>query len=343
MDKIFISVASYRDNECNPTIKLLFEKAKDWKRCYVGICQQNNKQDMDCLVDINDDLKCNIRILRIPYIQAKGPTYARYLCSGLWNGEEYYFQIDSHTSFVQDWDEKLINMIKEIKDNKLSSKPVISHYPKDKININEENNEVPHIYTAQYDNDGILILSSAIYTNMNNTYKKSYFTSAGMLFCESKFLEEIPYDPSLDNLFMGEEILTSVRFYTYGWDIFTPKENIIYHEYTRDEKPKYNTDNKDKLDSSKAQERVKNILNIEYKEDDKYNEYGLGKIRTLEEYYANITILPAKKEDEIIEGFSVKENMRNNFFPNIHITIIILFIILLICIILNVNDEKIDM
>jgi UDP-GlcNAc:polypeptide alpha-N-acetylglucosaminyltransferase len=67
--------------------------------------------------------------------------------------------------------------------------------------------------------------------------------SAGMFFCESKFLNEIPFDPTLDDLFEGEEILTSVKFYTNGWDVFTPKENIIYHEYIRKDKPKYFIDN----------------------------------------------------------------------------------------------------
>ena len=115
---IFVSIASYRDNECKKTIKSLFNNAKNKNNCYIGICQQNNYNiDNDCL--INNEWNCNIRIIRIPYYEAKGPTYARYLCSGLWNGEEYYLQIDSHTTFIKDWDEKLINMIKEIKNRKL--------------------------------------------------------------------------------------------------------------------------------------------------------------------------------------------------------------------------------
>ena len=136
-NSIFVSIASYRDDECQKTIKSLFDNAKNKDNCYIGICQQNNFNiDNDSL--INNEWNCNIRIIRIPYFEAKGPTYARYLCSGLWNGEEYYLQIDSHTTFIKDWDEKLINMIKEIKNKKLSLKPVISHYPIDIIKINEK-------------------------------------------------------------------------------------------------------------------------------------------------------------------------------------------------------------
>lgn len=324
-EKIFISIASYRDDECSVTLKSLFENAKNWKRCFAGICQQNNKTDDDCLKDVNKDYRNNIRIIRISYKEAKGPTYARFLCSSLWDGEDYYFQIDSHTTFSKNWDEKLINMIKEIKNNLLSLKPVISHYPIDKENIEKNETEVPHIKTAEYDSDGILKLSAAGYINTNNNYLKTCYMSAGMFFCDSSFLNEIPFDPTLDYLFMGEEILTSVRFYTYGWDIFTPKENVIYHAYIRSDKPKYHDDNKDKFDNTKALEKVKNMLNKNNETTyDKYGDYGLGKVRTLDSFYENCEIISKK------EGFI---NYTRKKIININ-TIIISIIILKILILL---------
>ena len=318
---IFVSIASYRDDECKKTIKSLFDNAKNKDNCYIGICQQNNFDiDNDCL--INNELNCNIRIIRIPYFEAKGPTYARYLCSGLWNGEEYYLQIDSHTTFIKDWDEKLINMIKEIKNRKLSLKPVISHYPIDVIKMNEKSNDIPHIHSAEYNKNGILVLSPAIYTNTKNDYKLSYFMSAGMFFCESKFLNEIPFDPTLDDLFEGEEILTSVKFYTNGWDVFTPKENIIFHEYVRENKPKYFIDNNKTYNPNNAILKVKRLLSLSLSLDNNDEKYGLGKIRTLKSFYSNATIL------------SNHNNNNNNNHNNNHILLILLLLMLLIIILL---------
>jgi hypothetical protein len=318
---IFISIASYRDDECENTIKSLFENAKYKNNCYVGICEQNNFNiDKDCL--INNEWKCNISIIRIPYFEAKGPTFARYLCSGLWNGEEYYLQIDSHSTFIKDWDEKLINMINEIKNRQLSLKPVLSHYPIDIIKKNDNTTDIPHIFSAEYNNNGILVLSTAVYTNTNNDYKKSYFMSAGMFFCESKFLNEIPFDPTLDYLFEGEEILTSVKFYTNGWDVFTPKENIIFHEYGRENKPKYFIDNKKTFNATKAQLRVKKLLDINDNDNDNDEKYGLGKVRTLKSFYSNATILSKSN------NYS-KLSTNNNFI--IILAILILLIIIIIC------------
>ena len=127
---IFVSIASYRDDVCNSTLTSLFNMAKFPENVFVGICQQNNSdEDDDCLLSFENN--SNVRIIRIPYYEARGPTYARYLCSTLWNGEEYFLQIDSHSKFVKDWDIKCIDMINKIKEMGLSQKPVLSHYPKE--------------------------------------------------------------------------------------------------------------------------------------------------------------------------------------------------------------------
>ena len=89
---IFVSIASYRDDICNSTLKNLYEKAQFPLNVFVGICQQNKDGDPDCQGDI---INSNIRIIRLDYRDAKGPTYARYMCSQLWDGEEYFLQIDS--------------------------------------------------------------------------------------------------------------------------------------------------------------------------------------------------------------------------------------------------------
>jgi hypothetical protein len=334
-EKIFVSIASYRDDECSLTLQSLFNNAKNWERCYAGICQQNDKIDNDCLKGIDINFKKNIRIIRISHKEAKGPTYARFLCSSLWDGEDYYFQIDSHTTFSKDWDDKLIVMINEIKDKKLSQKPVISHYPIDKINIDKNETQVPHIKTAEYDNNGILKLSAAGYTETNNEYLKSCYMSAGMFFVHSSFLNEIPFDPSLDYLFMGEEILTSVRFYTYGWDVFTPKINVIYHEYTREDKPKYHDDNKDKFDNKKAVEKVKALLNENEKDYQNY-EYGLGKIRSLKDFYNNCEII--KKETFV--NYERNKNNDNDNDTNIKIILFLLLIHISIIIVLFINKSN---
>lgn len=341
-DTIFVSIASYRDDVCPLTLKSLYEMASRPENIYVGICQQNKKDDQDCYTNNSNK---NIRIIRIPHYEAKGPTYARYLCSTLWNGEEYYLQIDSHTKFVKDWDIKCINMIRKLKET--VKKPVLSHYPKEIKDYSDKNiHLLPRICKAFFNDKGMISFTGSEIMDSENKFYNTPFIAAGMFFCESYFLNELPFDPNLPYLFTGEEILLSVRFYTNGWDIYTPTENVIFHEYIRSEKPKIWSDDKNYSDSDainkvKQYLKLKNTGNLSKEMQINFDKYGLGQTRTLEDYYnfAGIDIKNNKvsknfcrknNKEEFVENFvNYHKKKRNNSFFVFFIFFIIFFILLI--------------
>ena len=53
------------------------------------------------------------------------------------------------------------------------------------------------------------------------------------------FLREVPFDPFLPWIFMGEEIIMSTRLWTAGYDIFSPSRSVVGHIYVRRHKPKF--------------------------------------------------------------------------------------------------------
>ncbi len=317
-DKIFVSVASYRDQVCTNTLTELYKQAEFPENVFVGICQQNKNDDSECIPE-DFQYKNNVRIIRIPEHEARGPTFARYLCSTLWYGEQYYMQIDSHSKFTKNWDTKCINMIKEIKSLNLSQKPVISAYPTsiDDYREDDNSNQVPTMCRAYFTDRNMISLQGAEHQKHTDYYETPYLAS-GFFFCESIFLYELPYDPYLDYIFIGEEIEHAIRFYTNGYNIYTPNKNIIYHEYTRADKPKIWTDQKYKDDE--AFEKIKMIIGLEAdtsKVSDKLKDsiklYGLGNKRTLQDYYkfAGIDI-----KNKIVYKDFCKENQINPDYPN---------------------------
>ena len=91
-------------------------------------------------------------MLELPHTDARGPTYARYICSHLWNGEEYFLQIDSHMKFFKDWDEKIINNYKNIGDEKA----IISSYPlSHEQEKNQEELGIPHMCNSKLNGDNV--------------------------------------------------------------------------------------------------------------------------------------------------------------------------------------------
>ena len=303
-DTIFVSIAAYRDPVCSQTVKSLFENATNPKNVFIGLCQQNKAdEDEDC--QINNEDNCNIRTIRLDNFEAKGPTWARYLCSTLWNGEEYFLQIDSHTKFVKDWDTKCIKMVKDIIASGQAKKPILSHYPReitDHDNYKDSDRQmVPRMCKAFWNTREMISFMGA---ETKDTQGKPYMTpymAGGMMFSHSDFLKEVPYDPNLPYLFVGEEIGHSIRAWTHGWDIFTPTENIVFHEYTRATKPKIWTDNPSYSDMP-AFDKVKYYIGL-IDNDSKLtpamkvnlDKYGLGKERTLKQYYDYAKIDVKKK------------------------------------------------
>ena len=55
----------------------------------------------------------------------------------------------------------------------------------------------------------------------------------------SGFLKDVPFDPFLPWIFMGEEIILSARLWTHGYDIYTPTQPVLTHRYKRMDQPKF--------------------------------------------------------------------------------------------------------
>lgn len=290
---IFVSVASYRDSECSMTLDTLFNYARYPERIFVGVCEQNKSgmKDELCLSNKVMKYRQNIRIKAIDYKEAKGPTYARYYCSELWRGEQYYLQIDSHTTFAKDWDIDLLEMISQIKnDPNESSKPVLSVYPPTKEQMNIKG--FPEMDNGRLNSNNIPSFLCG-WSEPSEKPKRSNkpWAAAGLMFLESDFLYSVPFDPNLSHLFQLEETLFSARLWTNGWDFYTPNKKICYHHYNR-KAPLYHQDLKNSGECRlKAEKRGLFLLGITSKQSvaeeflRNINYYGLGKFRTITDFW----------------------------------------------------------
>ena len=144
-------------------------------------------------------------------------------------------------------------------------------------------------------------------------YVQTPHIAAGMFFCEGKCIKEVPYDPHLPNLFVGEEILHSARVWTSGYDIYTPQENVVYHLYTRADQPHVWDDKKDYNDED-AFNKAKLILGFDQSVEGKIpkhvkaniDKYGLGTKRSLKQFFEFAGIDADKKR--IVKNFCPQHN-----------------------------------
>lgn len=290
---IFVAIASYRDSECLATVRDAFAKASDPGRIYVGICQQNKEAVESCVEGLDIDMS-HVKLMNLTHLQARGPTYARYLASKMYDGQDYFLQIDSHTRFVDGWDSSLIDMLQRCP----SQKPVLTHYPHaHDVSPEEMSDYIPVMCKAKWNSSDIPVFEAVLLPTKTAGLRRVAFCAGGMIFTHGSMLQEIPMDPNLDFLFFGEEILLSARMFTHGWDCFTPDRNVITHHYTRSESPRFWDDLKDfRHRQSKSIERTKRLLGLETPDVSTSDAYGMGSARSLRMFWSFSGLDPDNKD-----------------------------------------------
>jgi hypothetical protein len=211
----------------------------------------------------------NIRVRRTTSQEARGPTFGRFVAATMYQGESYFMMIDAHNKFIAGWDEAIIGEYQRTVELRTAQREaeqriaagsaipsdrgapppvlsprrvVLSHYPASyatDMSIRPGGREtfMRLMCSGHFLENGIFRLDAdAVRTPSTPLWQP--FTAAGFLFADALLLTEVPFDPHLDFLFDGEEILYSARVYTYGWDSYLPTINILYHHYGRPNSPK---------------------------------------------------------------------------------------------------------
>lgn len=326
-DTIFVTIASYRDEQCAPTIEDMFFRARRPEALFVGVVEQHFPGDPSCIPKKFESCQSasdfcptdHIQMRRINPSKAKGPTFGRFYGMLMYRGETYLFMMDSHNRFVSNWDAIIVRMYKSLP----TAKGVLSHYPE--AWHNPEDNEATnapldnrktttYLCTAKYIAEGFPRLDGFV-VHKTTKPRPQPWAAAGFLFADARIIFEVPFDPHLNYIFDGEEILYSVRMWTHGWDIFSPNENIMYHYYYRKKAKKFWSllPHDWVTHRDRAMRRIQYLLKVtkegtterlipaDTKEEHviaDLDKYGLGKERTLEDYFKFAGIDPVKRTIE---------------------------------------------
>lgn len=321
---IFVSIVSYRDSECQWTIESLFKQAAFPDRIFVGQCAQYDfENDSHCFV--KETRSSQVRTVSLDYRSAKGPCLARALAQTLWEGEDYYLQIDSHMRFAKNWDSDLIIMLTSAaknsinitgsmqpctstasaqntntpqasdgKTNQYNQKIIITTYPPN-YSVGQKTPSIRQpvaLCGSHFDKNGMLRIRGRKVARELKAPIPSLFCAAGFMFCSSRVILEVPYDASLKNLFFGEEMGMCARLWTNGWDFYTPCYNVIYHCWSRDHRPSFrkvlNSSSDQQLEQY-AQRRVQALV-------------GMNPLENIDKCKKNVSLIDIEKELKIQES-----------------------------------------
>ncbi|HEY0704867.1 MAG TPA: GlcNAc-transferase family protein [Candidatus Acidoferrales bacterium] len=298
---IFVSLAAYRDTQLVPTVEDCLRKASHPDRLRFGICWQ--RDDNEPPLPFASDPRFRIR--EIHWRESKGACWARAEIMNLWQGEDWFLQVDSHCRFAPGWDDALLRTAAATG----SAKPIVSTYPPP---FSPGPNEILagdplQMVFQQFTPEGIPQLRPGPFPRGGSPGRplRARYLAAGFLFAPGSLVREVPYDPEL--YFMGEEASMTVRAFTHGYDLFHPAEAIVWHDYTRAQEPKHWGDHTDEARPSTrwneldegSRRKVSRLLAGE-----PLDAFGLGAARTLKDYeaYAGLSFRHRKAQGYTLRG-----------------------------------------
>ena len=226
MASIFVQIPSYHDYEILNTIKNAITQSSGDHTINFGI-------HITYFNEIDFELP---NIKNVKYSISKGPEnigigMARFLAHEFYSGEDYYFQVDAHSRFDQNWDNQLINNILDYQIIGIE-KPLITNYPKnywyENNNVVLEHSDLVTQIDFSYDKqkfiDSLIPSQTAVSNPINNIFSNSI--SGGSIFTVGDFII-----PNKKTMFWGEEILIAASAYTNGFDLMVPHKPYMYHLY----------------------------------------------------------------------------------------------------------------
>lgn len=309
---IFVQIASYRDPELVKTIEDMINNAKRPQNLVLGICRQYHPEDgFDNLDKYRNDER--FRIIDVPYLESKGACWARHQIQQVYGGEMYTLQIDSHMRFAPNWDEEMIQMIKQLQDMGIP-KPLLTGYVSSFDPDNDPGARIQEPWRMAFDRfipEGAVFFLPETIPNWQelDSPVPSRFYSAHFCFTLGQFAEEVQHNP--EYYFHGEEISIAVRAFTWGYDLFHPHKVLIWHEYTRKGRTKQWDDDKDwgsKNSHSHLTNRKLFGMDGETQEGHE-GKYGFGPNRTLKEYEEYSGLLFSRRA---IQQYTIDKNYPPN-------------------------------
>lgn len=310
MSKIFVSIACFMDPDVINTIDDCFEKAKHPKNITIGVCLQHDPQDYFFEKYENHP---QVKLIKMHYSEAKGPAYARYKLYKLFSNEDFFFQIDCHSRFFDNWDEKVLGCYNECL--KINQKAIISYYPENIVRMKNNSQSIVNISTVRCVDKRMGIKTHGRWVSLKNCPKNSWGVSAAMLFFNKEAYNDIVFD---DEIYFGlqfeEQVVLAARYWTNGYDIFTPSKHIIATEYITNRKRQKKTLFRNSREQNETYNKLCHIMKLNYnKKYENCEKSKLGNVRTIEDYYKMLKIFDKVKNtfiNHFLEDSDINKNLK---------------------------------
>ena len=225
MQTIFISIAAYNDPSLSDTIRSAISSADNPDRLSFGVALQYRDEP-----DLSEFSGNNLRTTSYDTNTRPGIVRIRYNISrDLYDGEDYYLQIDSHYLFSDGWDTKLIKYYRDISEQTKTDKVIL--FP-----LEVYGDGVMTSYfdpTIEQHEIGSVLHPIPVNGKSNDysAYHEIYFGRVGQIFLPARYIREVGFDEYSHTTM--EITYFSYRLIMSGYRVFQINERILWQNDAR--------------------------------------------------------------------------------------------------------------
>lgn len=229
VNRIFVSIASYRDPDLINTIKSAVDNATYPDNLIFSVFSQAEESEHPDLSFVKE-----LRYHKAHWAESLGACWARERANRNLEGD-YFLQIDSHSRFLPGWDKLLVLAYKRAQ-SFWGNRIFFTNYP-DPFELDLAGE--PQLFAqaaffklkAYWHDESKMVQGewADVVDTINGD--EQYFMSANSMFAEIKLMQEIPYDAEL--YFTGEEPSLALRAYTRGIRLISPTIKFMFTNYNR--------------------------------------------------------------------------------------------------------------
>ena len=304
--RIFVAIASYCDPELPRTLDDCLSSARYPEALRFGICWQYDENVPVDLSRFRGDKR--FRFSEHPIRESNGGSWARNIAQGLWDGEPYSLQVDSHMAFARYWDVELIRMMQTFP----ADKPLITMIaPLFRIGQdNELRRQTDKGIRASRVADWSAESGWSPWLDWglvgNARFVRNRFLSGGFVFSPGRWNEDVRQDP--DHYYWGEEFALTLRSFTHGYDMFLPDLIPVWHMEHTKAPPRRHWENGREVVDAKNRIAFDRLRKLAYSgegtSEPSLGRYGLGRTRTLAEYerFAGLDLVNKRAHPDVFSG-----------------------------------------
>jgi len=248
MQSIYVEIASLEDSELVNTVKDISEQCSGKYNITVGIYLVSSD---DFLREIAPKLKDIENVLwyikHDPVtINTLGITKGRKSALGMYNDQDYILQIDAHTKFEKDWDEKIVSYYKEALEITKKPKTILTawlgaySYKPERYVVNAKPN-YPMFTLPDFDRPYSEEMMSRISTmtwhfadqlEVEDKYAPLSLYCGNFMFGSGELARDLYESFNEDLIFVEEELLTSIELKHKRYSVVFPNFELpLTHSY----------------------------------------------------------------------------------------------------------------